>query len=271
MSNKGAFSDGVLTLNRSLGNISIPGMYAPTSPGSSNQYWRSDGSGTGNWTTPASAPSSSSNTLISASGAYKGKPTSIEVTGSGTDSLQVVLTLGDGSTISSNTFSRMPIGPILSMTYSLDRNYSRSVSINGHRSFYDGFPSSATRTIDGYEITYVNYNFYTTSIHSYNGMGDTYSSSEVGNWVREGINEINTNLHLRINGTAYCYFYHPSAQYGYRLFFGNRYSSSGSITINNGEVESTSFSSMNYAMDNAGPGYGYVVHFFVPSSISEIS
>lgn len=44
--------------------------YAIKSAGSSNQYWRSDGSGAGAWTTPASEPASGSNTLITAGAVY---------------------------------------------------------------------------------------------------------------------------------------------------------------------------------------------------------
>lgn len=45
-------------------------VYPPTTAGSSNQYWRSDGSGAGSWTTPSSSPSSGSNTLISSGAVY---------------------------------------------------------------------------------------------------------------------------------------------------------------------------------------------------------
>ena len=45
-------------------------VYPPTTAGSSNQYWRSDGSGAGTWTTPSSSPSSGSSTLISSGAVY---------------------------------------------------------------------------------------------------------------------------------------------------------------------------------------------------------
>jgi len=45
-------------------------VYPPTTAGTSNQYWRSDGSGAGTWTTPSSSPTSGSNTLISSGAVY---------------------------------------------------------------------------------------------------------------------------------------------------------------------------------------------------------
>lgn len=51
----------------SLGSSTI---YPPTTSGMSGQYWKSDGSGTGVWTTPASSPSSGSTTLITAGAVY---------------------------------------------------------------------------------------------------------------------------------------------------------------------------------------------------------
>lgn len=45
-------------------------VYPPTTAGSSNQYWKSDGSATGTWTTPSSSPTSGSNTLISSGAVY---------------------------------------------------------------------------------------------------------------------------------------------------------------------------------------------------------
>ena len=49
---------------------SVKYVYPPTSKGSLNQYWRSDGEGTGTWMTPATTPNSNSDTLISAKGVY---------------------------------------------------------------------------------------------------------------------------------------------------------------------------------------------------------
>lgn len=45
-------------------------VYPPTTAGTSGQYWKSDGSGAGTWTTPSSSPSSGSNTLISSGAVY---------------------------------------------------------------------------------------------------------------------------------------------------------------------------------------------------------
>lgn len=45
-------------------------VYPPTTTGSSNQYWKSDGSGAGTWTTPSSSPSSGSSTLITSGAVY---------------------------------------------------------------------------------------------------------------------------------------------------------------------------------------------------------
>lgn len=44
--------------------------YPPTTAGTSGQYWKSDGSGAGTWTTPSSSPSSGSSTLISSGAVY---------------------------------------------------------------------------------------------------------------------------------------------------------------------------------------------------------
>ena len=51
-------------------SLSRTQVYPPTSAGQSYQYWRSDGSGTGQWTTPASSPVNNSNTLISSGAVY---------------------------------------------------------------------------------------------------------------------------------------------------------------------------------------------------------
>ena len=45
-------------------------VYPPTTAGTSGQYWKSDGSATGTWTTPSSSPTSGSNTLISSGAVY---------------------------------------------------------------------------------------------------------------------------------------------------------------------------------------------------------
>lgn len=45
-------------------------VYPPTTAGTTNQYWRSDGSGVGAWTTPATAAVSGSGTLVSSGGLY---------------------------------------------------------------------------------------------------------------------------------------------------------------------------------------------------------
>lgn len=45
-------------------------VYPPTTAGTSGQYWKSDGSGAGTWTTPSSSPSSGSSTLISSGAVY---------------------------------------------------------------------------------------------------------------------------------------------------------------------------------------------------------
>ena len=45
-------------------------VYPPTSAGTSGQYWKSDGSAAGTWTTPSSSPSSGSSTLISSGAVY---------------------------------------------------------------------------------------------------------------------------------------------------------------------------------------------------------
>ena len=57
----------------SEGHITYGGsatIYPPTTAGTANQYWRSDGSGQGVWTTPATSPTSGSNTLISSGAVY---------------------------------------------------------------------------------------------------------------------------------------------------------------------------------------------------------
>ena len=45
-------------------------VYPPTTAGTSGQYWKSDGSATGTWTTPSSSPTSGSSTLISSGAVY---------------------------------------------------------------------------------------------------------------------------------------------------------------------------------------------------------
>ncbi len=45
-------------------------IYPPTYAGANNQYWKSDGSGQGVWTTPSSSPSSGSSVLISSGAVY---------------------------------------------------------------------------------------------------------------------------------------------------------------------------------------------------------
>lgn len=45
-------------------------VYPPTTAGTASQYWMSDGSGAGAWTTPATAATSGSTTLVSAGGLY---------------------------------------------------------------------------------------------------------------------------------------------------------------------------------------------------------
>lgn len=50
--------------------ISGKTIYPPTTAGTANQYWRSDGSGAGTWTTPATAATSGSGTLVSSGGLY---------------------------------------------------------------------------------------------------------------------------------------------------------------------------------------------------------
>ena len=45
-------------------------VYPPTTAGTSGQYWKSDGSAAGTWTTPSSSPSSGSSTLISSGAVY---------------------------------------------------------------------------------------------------------------------------------------------------------------------------------------------------------
>lgn len=45
-------------------------VYPPTSAGTANQYWRSDGSGAGVWTTPLDVPTSGSKVMFTAGGAY---------------------------------------------------------------------------------------------------------------------------------------------------------------------------------------------------------
>lgn len=45
-------------------------IYPPTDAGTNNQYWKSDGSGVGVWTTPTTSPASGSATLISAGGVF---------------------------------------------------------------------------------------------------------------------------------------------------------------------------------------------------------
>ena len=230
---KGAFSDGTLTLNRSLGNISIPGIYAPTSPGSSNQYWRSDGSGTGVWTTPASSPSSSSNTLISAKGAYQGKPTGLEVTGSGTESLQVVLTLGDGSTIKSNTFSRMKglsgsLSINISMSKVRDAYTSTNLNMTYASSFYYDTVTAGNLDIygrfasGGGTSTYGNRGLYL----------NTYISTSDVNVSGSGI------ISFGIAGGSTTYTSSTGARNEANIYQ-SYYGSTNTITIEDGEVVST--------------------------------
>ena len=45
-------------------------VYPPTTAGTSGQYWKSDGSAAGTWTTPSSSPTNGSSTLISSGAVY---------------------------------------------------------------------------------------------------------------------------------------------------------------------------------------------------------
>lgn len=50
--------------------LSSTTIYPPTTVGNSGQYWKSDGSGAGTWTSPSTSPSSGSGTLITSGGVY---------------------------------------------------------------------------------------------------------------------------------------------------------------------------------------------------------
>lgn len=65
--NSKADASTVSTLQSTVNTINT---YAIKSAGTSNQYWRSDGSGAGSWMTPASAPASGSTNLITAGAVY---------------------------------------------------------------------------------------------------------------------------------------------------------------------------------------------------------
>jgi len=51
--------------------ISSAIVYPPTTKGTANQYWRSDGDGTGAWTTPSSLPVNTDEKLISSKAVYE--------------------------------------------------------------------------------------------------------------------------------------------------------------------------------------------------------
>ena len=196
----------------------------------------------------------------------------ISVSGSGTDSLQIHVTLSNGIQFESNTFSRNR-GPILRMGYTIDNYYAEGARANGYRCFRDGFPIKYTEVFnEKYEIEYSYTNFYNESSYSAIGNSGSYSSNEVWGNIYSSIEDINTSLHLRISGTAYCYYYHPSASYGYRLYYGTRYSTPLDFTIYEKEIESYSVSSsIDYITDGAGSGYAYVISFFDPASVILLS
>ena len=99
-------------------SLSYNTVYPPTTVGTSGQYWMSDGSGVGTWTTPDSTPTSGSTSLITSGAVYDA------VSSAGSDSYSMSTGYGTFTTISGlyNVVNSYPSSSILSIAFSFENS-----------------------------------------------------------------------------------------------------------------------------------------------------
>lgn len=97
-----------------LGSVTI---YPPTSAGTANQYWKSDGSGQGVWTTPATSATSGNNTLISSGAVYT--------------ELEKKVTAETGKGLSTNDYTTAEKNKLAGIASGAQVNVLETVKVNG--------------------------------------------------------------------------------------------------------------------------------------------